>query len=313
MTAATIAGAGNMNRTVRVTTTQRSFILKQSQPYCVKFPEIPAPAERIEMEVAFYAIARRSERLRAHLPEVLEFAPENRLALIEDLGEGADLLSLYAGERLATEDLNLLCGLARELHALPLDSTERERLGNHAMRALNHEHIFDLPLRDENGLNLEAHTPGLTALAQGFKDDDDYVAAIIALGMLYTAADGPALLHGDYYPGSFLRTQQGLSIIDPEFTFPGPAEFDLGVLAAHLVFAAGSRATGDPPDTRDEDAVIERIAAGYAGRINLSLVRGFAGAELMRRLLGVSQLPLQADLEQKRRWLECSRRWVLDR
>ncbi len=309
---AQIAGPGNMNRTVRVRTNTRSFILKQSQPYCVKFPEIPAPAERIEMEVAFYGIARRSERLRAHMPDILEFAPDLRLALIEDLGEGSDLLSLYSGERLAREDLNTLCVLARELHSIPFSDSERNQLANHAMRELNHEHIFDLPLREDNGLDLDAHTPGLAELAQSYKEDDDYVAAVIALGMLYTGADGPALLHGDYYPGSFLRTERGLAIIDPEFTFPGPPEFDLGVLAAHLALAAGSAgSTRGGAGPGDDDDIVQRIAAGYAGRIDLSLIRGFAGAEIMRRLLGVSQLPLSADLSQKRRLLERSRHWIL--
>ena len=309
---ANTAGAGNMNRTVRVTTNARSFILKQSQPYCVNFPEIPAPAERIEMEVAFYGIARRSKKLRDHMPNIIEFSPERHLAMTEDLGEGADPLSIYSGERLPRHDLNLLCGLAPELHAIDLTDDEREKLSNHAMRALNHEHIFDLPLRDDNGRDLDSQTNGLAELAQSYKDDDDYVAAVIALGMIYTGADGPALLHGDYYPGSFLRTERGLAIIDPEFTFPGPAEFDLGVLAAHLLLAAAS-ASAEPED-RDADDLIDRIAAGYAGRMNLSLVRGFAGTEIMRRLLGVSQLPLNednADLSRKRWLLSQSRRWVL--
>jgi len=55
------------------------------------------------------------------------------------------------------------------------------------------------------------------------------------LGDLYLS-DGPTLLHGDFYPGSWLRTTQGIRIIDPEFAFTGAAEFDVGVFAAHLAF-----------------------------------------------------------------------------
>ena len=296
------AGEGNMNRTVRVRTDRRSFVLKQSYPYCAKFPEIPAPIERIAVEVAFYAIARRSARLARHMPEILAFAPDSHLAMIEDLGAGSDLLSLYAGDHLAEDELALLCRLAEALHTLPLSERERRSLRNQDMRTLNQEHIFDIPLRRENGLDLEAITPGLQTLADQLKRDPSYCKAIGELGRIYTSATGPALLHGDYYPGSILRTARGLAIIDPEFAFPGPPEFDLGVLVAHLVFAGG-----------DGAAVVDAVLEAYRPRVDRSAVEAFAAAELMRRTLGVSQLPIEAGLETRRRWLEQSRAWVVSR
>ena len=294
------AGEGNMNRTVRVRTDRRSFILKQSYPYCAKFPDIPAPIERIAIEVEFYRIARRSEILAEHMPEILSFAPTDHLAMIEDLGAGSDLLSLYAGDRLGQGELALLCRLAEALHALPLSPRERASLRNQEMRSLNQEHIFDIPLRRQNGLDLESLTPGLQAIADELKRDVPYRQAIGELGRIYTSASGPALLHGDYYPGSILRTGRGLSIIDPEFAFPGPPEFDLGVLVAHLVFAGGQG-----------PAVVESVLEAYRPAIDRRSVEAFAAAELMRRTLGVSQLPLEADLETKRAWLEQSRAWAV--
>ena len=61
--------------------------------------------------------------------------------------------------------------------------------------------------------------------------------------------------------------------------------------------------------------VLDKIAAAYARPVEPRLLAGFAGAELMRRLLGVAQLPLaptapEADLQRKRAWLELSHRWV---
>ena len=41
--------------------------------------------------------------------------------------------------------------------------------------------------------------------------------------------NGDTLLHGDYYPGSWMRVRERLYIIDPEFSFAGPKEFDLGI------------------------------------------------------------------------------------
>jgi 5-methylthioribose kinase len=295
-----LAGAGNMNRTLRVYTDQRSLILKQSFPYCAKFPDIPAPIDRIKTEVAFYDIAGRSKALAARMPQVIEFAPDHHLAMIEDLGAGTDLLSLYTGDSLREGELSLLGQFARELHSLAIPENERGVLRNHDMRALNHEHIFDIPLRKENGLDLAGVTAGLPALAEEFKRDDIYKSGVHALGQLYVKAEGPSLLHGDYYPGSFLRTDRGLAIIDPEFAFSGPPEFDLSVLVAHLIFAGG-----------DGSEVVDSVLAAYKDpTIDRALVQAFAGAELMRRTLGVSQLPLMVGLETKRGWLELSHQWV---
>lgn len=301
VTRAAIAGEGNMNRTVRVHTSKRSLVLKQSRPYCVKFPDIPAPIERLATEVRFYQVASHNPVLAARMPRVLAFDEDESLAVLEDLGEASDLLGIYGSERLEPNDLRELGEFARELHALPVPHRDRAVLANHAMRELNREHIFEVPLDPDNGLDLDGITPGLGELAAWLRDDDDYVAQIVALGMLYTGADGPSLLHGDYYPGSFLRTPAGLRVIDPEFAFVGPAEFDLGVLAAHLVFGGA------------EEDVIDRIGAAYARPFDRKLLCGFGGAELMRRMLGVSQLPIEADLERKRSWLELSHRWVTGR
>jgi len=301
VTRAALAGEGNMNRTVRVWTTRRSLVLKQSRSYCVKFPDIPAPIERLATEVRFYRVASANPILAARIPRVLAFDENEFVAMLEDLGEASDMLSCYTGEPIGRRDLEELCEFARELHGLGLADHDRAALANHAMRELNHEHVFELPFDTDNGLDLDALTPGLGELAAKLKDDDAYVAEIVALGMLYINADGPSLLHGDYYPGSFLRTGGGLRIIDPEFGFIGPAEFDLGVLAAHLVLAGA------------EHDVIDRIGAAYARAFDRRLLAGFAGTELARRLLGVAQLPLDADLESKRGWLELSHRWLTER
>ena len=47
------AGDSNMNLVLRVQTNERSVILKQSKPYVRKFPQIPAPIERIDVEYQY--------------------------------------------------------------------------------------------------------------------------------------------------------------------------------------------------------------------------------------------------------------------
>ena len=136
------------------------------------------------------------------------------------------------------------------------------------------------------------------------KEDAAYVAAVRALGVRYLAdrPDG-ALLHGDFFPGSFLRRAGGgLCVIDPEFGFPGDAEFDVGVLWAHLHLA------------HQDKKLLAQTWEDYrlAGDWSPARARQYAGAEIMRRLIGVAQLPLTADLARKQELLVLSRRLVLE-
>jgi 5-methylthioribose kinase len=295
-------GEGNMNRTLRADLGGRTLILKQSTPFVARYPEIPAPAERIEVEAAFYRAVEAGEASSA-LPNVIGFDPDNRLLGFEDLGEAADYTDLYAG--LAAEEgppaeLPALLEWLSTLHATPVQRADRGIFQNRAMRALNHAHIFEIPFDPDNGLDLEAITPGLGEEARRLQCDTAILRRIAALGAVYLADESPngVLLHGDYYPGSWLRHADGIKVIDPEFAFIGPPEFDIGVLLAHMVLA------GAVPLE-----VEQVVAAAYQGRqpLDAALARGFAGVEIMRRLLGVAQLPLAAPLTTKTTWLNTAR------
>jgi 5-methylthioribose kinase len=168
------------------------------------------------------------------------------------------------------------------------------------MRALNHEHMFEFPLREANGLDLDGITAGLAGEARLLATDRAYARAVAALGSRYLS-DGQGLVHGDYFPGSWLNADDGLRVIDPEFCFLGDVEFDYGVLAAHLTIARC------PPD------VVERVMAAATNRqLDRTLVAGYAGVEIMRRLIGVAQLPLSYDIDRKRSLLRLSRQLVVE-
>ena len=89
----------------------------------------------------------------------------------------------------------------------------------------------------------------------------------------------------------------GVKIIDPEFAFIGPPEFDIGVLIAHLQFA------------RFAQNDLMRVLSSYnaPARFSFPLALAFAGIEVIRRLLGIAQLPLPADLATKQSWLAAAR------
>ncbi len=303
------AGEGNMNCAVRVRTSAGSFILKQARPWLEKYPEIAAPFDRTLAEARFYGLVASNPAVAGRMPRMLWSDDAARVIALEDLGVASDFFPVYAREiALPEQTLADLVAYLSALHGLaPADPAARERLANREMRALNHEHIFALPLWADNGLDLDAYTgtPGLAAAAASLKADASYTGIVTDLGERYRNGTGDNLLHGDFFPGSFLRTAAGVRVIDPEFCFCGDAEFDLGVFAAHLLLA------GEPAERAERALHLYQPAAGVV--ISMELVRQFAGVEIMRRLIGVAQIPtLRVDLSRKVFLLEQSRRLVLE-
>ena len=295
------AGEGNMNLTLRVDTGQRSFIVKQSRPWVEKYPTIPAPEDRVLTEATFYRAVSHFGEIAERMPRLLGSDEENRVALLEDLGETADFNRIYDDGREALEPLPELCRWLAALHGAAFDPAARQRLENCAMRELNHEHLFCFPLRPNNGLDLDAFTPGLAAAAASLIADDAFRAEIGALGECYLD-NGQCLLHGDFYPGSWLSSVDDVWVIDPEFCFFGRAEFDVGILVGHLLLA------GRPV------ALAEAVFGHYRAPTDFdrALALRFAGMEIMRRLIGVAQLPLSAGLARKEALLRISRTLVLE-
>lgn len=301
-----VAGAGNMNRTYRARLEDgSSIVLKQSVDHVAKYPSIAAPAERIGVEADFYAAIAPHRELATAMPELIGFSETHRLLAMQDLGEAGAFTDVYApGVRgpTATESAHLL----RWLSALHAMDAPRDFPQNLRMRELNHEHIFVLPLQTATHEAISASLgPESLALAADIGGDAALREAAGDLGRVYLGqrafSSRAALLHGDFYPGSWLRARPAPYVMDPEFAFVGPAEFDVGVFAAHLRFAGFG------------DAEVDEALSAYAAPAGFEreLADAFAGIELLRRLLGVAQLPLPQDDLAKARWLTDGRRLVL--
>jgi 5-methylthioribose kinase len=153
----------------------------------------------------------------------------------------------------------------------------------------------------KNGLDLDNIQPGLMEASIPYKNNSSLKTLISELGRYYLK-EGPVLIHGDYFPGSWLKSSTGIKIIDPEFGFKGYAEFDLGVMIAHLMMAE--------QDTK----LIEGILSDYfqPQGFDHRLMAGFAGTEILRRILGVAQLPLSLSLEEKRTLMRIASEWIFN-
>lgn len=290
-------GDGNMNYTLRVGTSIRTLIVKQARAYVEKYPAIPAPVERVVIEGHFYEAVQSVPSLAEQMPQLLGIDPENNMLVLEDLGQSPDYTSLYQpGQQLTSDELTVLTAYLADLHHHFAQITPAPVFTNRAMRALNHEHLFVYPFMVENGFDLNSVQPGLQQLAMPYKTDDALKAAVQQLGTVYLA-DGATLLHGDYYPGSWLRTDTGPKIIDPEFCFYGPPEYDLGVFVAHLLIA------DQPASMTEQVLTIYRETASFDD----TLRQQFTAIEIIRRLIGLAQLPLHLSLDRKAELLQNAR------
>jgi 5-methylthioribose kinase len=293
------AGEGNMNCTLRVVTPLGRLIVKQARPWVEKYDHIPAPWNRSHVEAAFYASVAGIPGVGDRMPRLIHADPVARVLVLEDLGTGGDLTSMYSGGRLSDDECEMLADYLVRLHRVDVAADRAAVLSNRDMRTLNHEHIFRVPLVEANGLALDKLTPGLQDLADELKRDSVFVAQVQALGVRYLE-DGATLVHGDYFPGSWVRTNAGIAVIDPEFCFLGCREFDLGVMIAHLTLAGATAAHLD---------TVERAIA--RGRGDTALAHQFAGVEIMRRLIGVAQLPFAATFDRKQELLVLARQLLL--
>lgn len=285
-------GEGNMNVVLRITTNERSLIVKQSRPFVQKYPTIPAPIERIAVEHQFYKTlvehSAAESLVLSHVPRVLAYVPTHHLLVLEDLGAGEDLTLLYQEQTISQQLLSELTELAAAIHKTPVASSYPT---NEELKALNHQHIFVLPFLEDNGFSLDSIQVGLAALAVPYKQNQALKAVVEQLGERYLAS-GEVLIHGDYYPGSWMQRGNTVFLLDPEFSYRGLAEFDVGVMAAHVLLI-----TGDLEQ-------LHQVLEAYPSSFDQSLAEQIAGVEVLRRLIGLAQLPLERSLEEKAVLLE---------
>lgn len=288
------AGEGNMNVVLRVTSNFRSIIIKQSRPYVQKYQDIPAPLERIAVENTFYT-AIQNKTINPHLPNIIGFDAKTNILVMEDLGDCDDMSFIYKQKNIGDEHFKTLIKISHQIHCTKPPSNFPDNI---EMRKLNHQHIFILPFLLENGFSLDAIQPGLQELSLAYKNNDVLINKVIHIGEKYLSK-GDTLLHGDYYPGSWMSKNDHIYIIDPEFGFVGFKEFDLGVMAAHLIIATHNL------------SYIDKIESSYPAEIDTQLLKSIAGIEIMRRLIGLAQLPINSTLKEKEGLLTMAKNLIL--
>jgi 5-methylthioribose kinase len=286
-----IAGEGNMNVVLRIKTNKRTFILKQSRPFVQKYPDLPAPIDRINVEKKFYDLMDQN----SFFPEILGYLPSDYILLIEDLGKGEDLTSLYNTRRITSD---LIKEFTLGLYYIHKKKAPADYPENIELRKLNHDHIFELPFKENNSFNLDHIQKGLENLSNPFKKNNSLKEKVLYAGKIYLEK-GNTLLHGDYYPGSWMRVGDNNYVIDPEFSFVGPKAFDLGVMSAHIIIASG------------KTSFLEEIYNMYPAKAEFKKISLYCGIEIIRRLIGLAQLPIKRSLMEKKELLNFAEELIL--
>jgi 5-methylthioribose kinase len=204
-------------------------------------------------------------------------------------------------KRLSDTELTQLVSFLNELHAIPLQQVQNFST-NLELRSLNHQHIFVYPFLENNGMDLNKVQPDLQEVAMPYKTNTTFRNKATELGKLYVAP-GKNLLHGDYYPGSWLRTKGQLKIIDPEFSFVGRNEFEVGIFIGHLKMS----------EATDEQITFVHNHYHSGNQFNWNLCYQFAGIEMMRRIIGLAQLPFDLTVQKKEQLLKEAYTYIMDK
>ena len=307
----------------------RTAVLKQSLPWLRRDESVAMPADRWRGEQAFYAAVARVPEAAARMPRLMAANEERFLLLLEDFRGASSLTSLYGGGSLARGAAEVLGAFLRALRCGTRGEPNAE-FAHGGMKTLSHrllfEAPFDSPEQGGNGFGpdgpapagdaLDATEPGLGEAAATLRSDRTFREALSELGSRFLDA-GACLVHGAFHPANWLLLPSGdVRVVDPQYSSPGDPEFDLGTALAHLLLARQpvevvatflSAATGAEEAGREGPADTEEVEAG----VDRPLVARYAGAEIVRRLLGGAQLPLEAEGGSRRGLLETARTAVL--
>ena len=307
----------------------RTAVLKQALPWLRRDESVAMPVDRGSAELRFYRRVTGLPDAAARMPRLLGGDETRSVLLLEDFRGASDLTSLYGGGSLGEDAANALGSFLRALHVGTRGGQDPEP-AHTGMRTLNQRLVFEAAFAsptagaecfgpDGPGLDgpaLEEIEPGLGAAASALRADSGFREAIAALGRRFLDAGG-CLVHGAFHPGNWLLLPDGgVRVVDPQFGGRGDAEFDIGTGLAHLLLSqqpdetvrAFLAAAWAPPQGEEEH---EDSASDEPEEIG-ALVARYAGAELVRRLIGGAQLPLAVETGSRCALLEVARTAVTD-
>ena len=302
-------GDGNLNTVYRVSDTarpERSIVLKHAPPYIkILGPEYPLSIERLTYESR--ALDIYNQFASGTVPELYYFDAETAVIVMEDLRDAQVLrVDLIAG-RVDTdiaEQIGRFMGIVHSrTYVENLDSTTvqhyRQQFANTTMQSITADYVFTFPYTEHE---TNFWTPGLESDVQRLKTDTDFLRQAEHLKQIFLTAQ-QAITHGDLHTGSVLVQNNTAKVIDAEFAFYGPVGFDLGLYWANYLLSYFShQGTLDVQSALKtaiaktwhtytfEFKTVDRTLKEQTLQQIFHEAVGFAGLEMLRRLIGAAHV-----------------------
>lgn len=317
-------GDGNINYVFRIEseTSGRSVIIKQAdrllrssgRPLDVRRSKIEARALQLEGSLA-----------PGFVPKVYHCDETMAVIAMEDISEYRNLRGELAENRIyphLSESLSsFLVNTLLPSADLVLDRGEKKErvcfFTNPELCEISEDLVLTEPYHNYKNRNIV--TPGNGAFVEEFLYRDETLKAEVGKLRCAFMNNAQALLHGDLHTGSVFANRQGIKIIDPEFAFYGPMGYDIGNVIGNLFFSRGNKAFIAPGDAEPAaaldrticelyDKTREKLSRKYDELVEFPLYRspqfkrfylngvladalGYAGTELIRRVVGDSKVP----------------------
>ena len=324
-------GDGNINYVFRAKDSSgKSIIIKQADKFA-RSTGSAADTDRNRIEAQILQL--ESKLSPRHIPTVYLYDPIMCCVVMQDVGDHKNLRYALMDHEiyptLAQDMGEFLADTLIPTSDLWLDPKEKKDMVkdyiNPSMCAISERLVFSEPYTNAMGSN-KPFGPNASWLEQELYQDPalKLAAAKLESGFMDNAQ---ALIHGDLHSGSIFVKQGSTMVLDPEFAYFGPAGYDIGNVIAHFAIAwAAAEASMEESQEKAEylayledcmdravtvfreKALVLAAKADYPMFSGADYQRwfieemvadaaGFAGTEIIRRVIGSAKVKDITSLE----------------
>lgn len=260
------ASARARNTVLRISTSERSLVLKQFRDWPDNGRHAPSVRERFQAECLFHDAGRVDRRLGGALPGQLHCDARAGCVVFSDAG-----VRSTRSPTLSTADTRALAWFLISLHHHSQSLPARARYRSDDLVQWQVQRLFGrFSAKDSSDVPgpLDKALTSSLVLRRALRDAKDALLA-----------EGTSLVHGDFLPWNWAGKTGSLKVIDAECSFYGCPELDAGAFLAGLLLSKQSGA-----------AVNEGIKVLTDGcvRYDPRLMAAFAAAHMCALLAGQS-------------------------
>ncbi|GCF95866.1 methylthioribose kinase [Enterococcus florum] len=333
-------GDGNINYVFRIEEqeTGRSVVIKQADTLLRSSGRpLSIDRSRIEAEILRW----QNELAPVYVPKVIHFDPIMYALTMEDIFDYQNmryqLIEKQVFPNFSQEISSYLTEVLLPTSDLILDRALKKQkvrqFVNIEMSDISEDLVFTEPYDDYKKRNVL--TIGNEAFVHQQLYENNRLQTEVAWLRDRFMNQAQALIHGDLHTGSLFINTSGLKVIDPEFAFYGPIGYDIGNVLAHLYFPLVKNRLDGSFDKAFNDWLLhtikevydhtyEKFTALYDQQVQLPLYQnlafkkewlaavfadavGYAGTEIIRRVVGDSKVKELSLLEDHSKQLQMER------